>query len=89
MNPLRPRPSHSATESPSFQFSINTFSRSAHAGMPEFFLLGLEPAPAGPGVENGIGLFEAAEGNPSSQPRWPVPTQCKETGFKNCLIFRN
>jgi hypothetical protein len=32
INPLRTNPSHSATETRSFRFSVKIFSRSAHAG---------------------------------------------------------
>ena len=50
INPYRPSPSHSATESQSFRFSVNIFGRSAPAGGPKhFFSPGPEPALGGPG----------------------------------------
>ena len=49
INPLRPSPSHSATESQSFRFSVQIFRRSALAGGPDtFFSPGPEPAVGGP-----------------------------------------
>ena len=50
INPFRPRPSHSTTESRIFLFSLNIFSWSTLAGVTKiFFSAGSEPTLGGPG----------------------------------------